>query len=144
MAKGKSAEDKGLPPQAAKAVGAVAAPSTIPADCPADVEELGRSSWTLLHTMSANYPERPSRGEQEQAKTFMQLFSRLYPCSHCAEDFQDWMSQGNPPAVGSRNDFGRWMCNAHNAVNEKLGKGIFDCNKWEERWRTGPPDGSCG
>ena len=32
---------------------------------------------------------------------------------------------------------GRWMCEAHNEVNRKLGKGEFDCSRWEERWRTG-------
>ena len=51
---------------------------------------------------------------------------------------------GNAPRVSSREDFGRWMCEAHNAVNDKLGKERFDCNKWEERWVTGPPDGRCG
>lgn len=124
------------------AVGGAAA--NLPSNCPADVEELGRSSWTMLHTLAANYPERPSVAEQGQAKTFMSLFSNLYPCSHCADDFRDWIGQGNPPAVSSRSDFGGWMCRAHNAVNEKLGKEMFDCEKWEERWRSGPSDGSCG
>jgi len=26
------------------------------------------------------------------------------------------------------------MCEAHNEVNRKLGKGEFDCGRWEERW----------
>jgi mitochondrial FAD-linked sulfhydryl oxidase len=39
--------------------------------------------------------------------------------------------------VGSRAEFGKWMCDAHNEVNRKLGKELFDCNRWEERWRTG-------
>lgn len=98
----------------------------------------------MLHTLTANYPEQPSRTEQDSAKTFMSLFATWYPCGHCAEDFRDWMKQGNEPAVQNRDAFGRWMCAAHNAVNEKLGKDSFDCNKWEERWRTGPPDGRCG
>lgn len=36
--------------------------------------------------------------------------------------------------VESREAFGRWMCEAHNEVNRKLGKREFDCEKWEERW----------
>jgi FAD-linked sulfhydryl oxidase len=60
----------------------------------------------------------------------------------CAEDFQKWM-QKNTPRVSSRNEFGEWMCEAHNAVNEKLGKEQFDCKRWEERWRTGWKDGRC-
>ncbi|SMQ51456.1 unnamed protein product [Zymoseptoria tritici ST99CH_1A5] len=114
-----------------------------PAECPPDVEELGRSTWTLLHTLTANYPERPSFAQQSETKQFIGLFGKLYPCWVCADDFRAWMKDGNEPRLSNRDDFGRWMCEAHNAVNEKLGKSKFDCNKWEERWRTGWKDGRC-
>ncbi|CAK3903960.1 mitochondrial FAD-linked sulfhydryl oxidase ERV1-like [Lecanosticta acicola] len=116
-------------------------PSTT--QCPADVEELGRSTWTFLHTLTANYPERPSFTQQAETRQFLGLFGKLYPCWHCAEDFRTWMSEGNAPRVSNREEFGRWMCEAHNAVNVKLGKKEFDCGRWEERWRTGWKDGRC-
>ena len=113
-------------------------------DCPADVEELGRSSWTLLHTMAASYPERPSIDQQKDAQQFISSFSRLYPCHWCATDFQTWMKEArNAPKVRSRQEFGQWLCEAHNDVNQKLGKPSFDCSRWEERWRTGWKDGRC-
>ncbi|KAK0791167.1 Flavin-linked sulfhydryl oxidase of the mitochondrial IMS [Friedmanniomyces endolithicus] len=105
--------------------------------CPPDVEELGRSSWTLLHAMTANYPERPTGTQQTETKQFINLFGKMYPCWVCADDFRAWMKDGNEPRVSNRAEFGRWACEAHNAVNIKLGKESFDCNKWEERWRTG-------
>jgi FAD-linked sulfhydryl oxidase len=111
-------------------------------DCPPDVEALGRSSWTLLHSITATYPVAPSTSEQSDAKQFMGLFGKLYPCWVCAEDFQEFMVQ-NKVRVESRDAFGRWMCEAHNDVNRKLGKKEFDCGKWEERWRTGWKDGRC-
>ncbi|EMC96012.1 hypothetical protein BAUCODRAFT_71192 [Baudoinia panamericana UAMH 10762] len=114
-----------------------------PQDCPPDVEQLGRSSWTLLHSMAATYPERPTANQQTETKQFLTLFSRMYPCWVCADDFRTWMTQGNEPRVSNRDEFGRWMCEAHNAVNVKLGKESFDCNRWEERWRTGWRDGRC-
>ncbi|KAF2876746.1 ERV/ALR sulfhydryl oxidase domain-containing protein [Massariosphaeria phaeospora] len=123
-----------------------AAPATlpVPTDCPPDVEALGRSSWTLLHSITATYPERPTPQLQSETSTFLHTFSKLYPCWHCASDFQTWMKEaGNAPRVSSRDDFGRWMCQAHNAVNVKLGKSVFDCERWEERWRTGWKDGRC-
>jgi len=115
----------------------------LPQDCPPDVDELGRSSWTLLHTMAASYPERPSLTQQSEVTQFISLFGKLYPCWVCAGDFQQWIKSGNEPRVGSRDEFGRWMCEAHNAVNEKLGKSTFNCNLWQERWRTGWKDGRC-
>ncbi|KAI9869626.1 MAG: hypothetical protein M1830_005276 [Pleopsidium flavum] len=115
-----------------------------PADCPPDVEQLGRSTWTLLHTISASYPPAASQIQQSEMRQFLSLFSKLYPCWVCADDFREWMSvKGNEPRVEGRAGLGRWMCEAHNEVNRKLGKEEFDCGKWEERWRTGWKDGRC-
>ncbi|KAK7943280.1 FAD-linked sulfhydryl oxidase ALR [Apiospora aurea] len=120
------------------------APTEIPSrsDCPPDVEELGRSTWTLLHSIAATYPSAPSPTEQTDLRSFMGAFSRLYPCWSCAEDFQKYMAKQQMP-VGSRDEFGKWLCEAHNAVNRKLGKQAFDCARWEERWRDGWKDGRC-
>ena len=122
---------------------------TPPSDCPPDVEDLGRSSWTLLHALTASYPDRPSPSHQQKTKSFLHLFGQLYPCWVCAEDFQSWMKQPqNDPEVSgalkTQEEFGRWMCAAHNAVNSKLGKKEFDCNLWRERWKDGWKDGRCG
>ncbi|KAL9019912.1 MAG: hypothetical protein Q9185_002854 [Variospora sp. 1 TL-2023] len=130
--------EKSTPPSVATAA---LAP---PPECPPDVEELGRSTWTLLHTISASYPPRASPLQQSEMRQFLGLFGKLYPCWVCAEDFQQWMARkGNEPRVEGRDGFGRWMCEAHNEVNRKLGKREFDCGKWEERWRTGWKDGRC-
>jgi FAD-linked sulfhydryl oxidase len=75
---------------------------------------------------------------------FLSLFSKMYPCWVCAEDFRDWMAQPeNEPKLKGRDDFGMWMCRAHNAVNVKLGKKEFDCNFWRQRWKDGWEDGRC-
>lgn len=115
-----------------------------PADCPPDVEELGRSTWTLLHTLTATYPTSAPAPLQSKTRRFLTLFSELYPCWVCAEDFQSWIAKPeNEPRVRGREEFGMWMCRAHNEVNRKLGKGEFDCARWEERWRDGWRDGRC-
>lgn len=121
------------------------ATTTPPDDCPPDVEVLGHSTWTFLHTLTASYPPAATATQQSEMRQFLSLFSKLYPCWVCAEDFQQWMKrEGNEPRVRGRGELGRWMCEAHNEVNRKLGKGEFDCERWEERWRTGWGDGRCG
>ncbi|KAI5819362.1 ERV/ALR sulfhydryl oxidase domain-containing protein [Pyronema omphalodes] len=121
-----------------------AAPPTAPTEaasrCPPDVEQLGRAGWTLLHTIAASYPSEANPAQQEDMKNFMSIFSRIYPCWSCAEDFRTWMSKPENDVrnvVQGRKTFGKWLCDAHNDVNVKLGKKPFDCLKWEERWRTG-------
>ncbi|KAL7932405.1 ERV/ALR sulfhydryl oxidase domain-containing protein [Trichoderma chlorosporum] len=125
-----------------RAVSTTAVASGPPADCPPDVEQLGRSSWTLLHSIAASYPETPSRTQQSDLLSFVGLFSKLYPCWVCAEDFQGYMAR-QKPQVTSRDEFSQWLCRAHNDVNRKLGKPEFDCSRWDERWRTGWKDGRC-
>ncbi|KAG6060852.1 hypothetical protein E4U13_001273 [Claviceps humidiphila] len=111
-------------------------------DCPPDVETLGRGTWTLLHSIAATYPEMPSKSQQSDMMSFVKLFSKLYPCWVCAKDFQSYLGKESP-RVQSRDEFGKWLCDAHNEVNRKLGKPQFDCSRWDERWRTGWKDGRC-
>ncbi|MCJ1392956.1 hypothetical protein MMC18_005828 [Xylographa bjoerkii] len=113
-------------------------------DCPPDVDTLGNHTWTLLHSISAAYPQQATATQQGEMRQFLGLFAKLYPCWVCAEDFRAWMAKGgNEPRVEGREGLGRWMCEAHNEVNVKLGKEVFDCARWEERWRTGWREGGC-
>ncbi|XP_042858992.1 mitochondrial FAD-linked sulfhydryl oxidase ERV1-like [Penaeus japonicus] len=110
--------------------------------CPADSLSLGRGSWRLLHSMAAYYPEKPSTDQQKDMSTFITIFSKFYPCQPCAEDFREWLKK-NTPDVSSQKGLSRWFCEAHNEVNGKLGKPLFDCNLVNQRWRDGWKDGSC-
>lgn len=57
-------------------------------ECPLDKDELGRSSWALLHTMAAYYPDKPSKTQEKEMSAFLKIFAKYYPCEHCAQDFQ--------------------------------------------------------
>ncbi|KAJ3745357.1 ERV/ALR sulfhydryl oxidase domain-containing protein [Lentinula detonsa] len=112
------------------------------ANCPPDSEELGRATWTFLHTTAAYYPERPTPTQRANMLTLLRSLPLLYPCSHCAEDFGEDIKV-NPPNVSGRAELSRWLCERHNEVNQKLGKETFNCAKTDERWKDGPADGSC-
>ncbi|OBA16232.1 uncharacterized protein OGAPODRAFT_86734 [Ogataea polymorpha] len=75
-------------------------------------------------------------------KTFLRVFGNIYPCWFCAKDFRQYMEK-DKPKVRTQEEFGKWLCDAHNEVNEKLGKKKFDCNLWKERWKDGWKDGRC-
>ncbi|KAI8871612.1 sulfhydryl oxidase, partial [Ramicandelaber brevisporus] len=113
-----------------------------PRVCPPDSFELGRATWTFLHTMASHYPKVADDAKQTSMRRFLRSFSELYPCAPCAEHLRAEMVR-NQPRIGGRAELGTWLCEVHNEVNERLGKATFDCSKIEERWRTGPSDGSC-
>ncbi|CAG8435073.1 9650_t:CDS:2 [Funneliformis mosseae] len=101
--------------------------------------ELGRSSWKLLHTMMGRFPEQPTTDEKEALKSFIYLFSRLYPCGECATEFQSILEK-YPPQVSSRVAASQWACAVHNIVNQRLQKEIFDCGTVAEKYKCGCDD----
>ncbi|KAF4324221.1 hypothetical protein BBO99_00000061 [Phytophthora kernoviae] len=122
-----------------KAKKAAAQPKAVD-DCPLNREELGKSTWGLLHSMGIYYPDKPSPEYQAKARTFVEALALMYPCVHCADDFQKEIAK-SPPRVESRTTFSMWLCEQHNIVNRKIHKPVFDCTmeKLEERWRKGKP-----
>ncbi|KAL1226840.1 FAD-linked sulfhydryl oxidase ALR [Trichinella spiralis] len=66
-------------------------------NCPLDKEELGRSTWGVLHSIAAYLPELLN-----------------------SETQQDMQLAKNPPDVLSRRSFSQWLCRLHNSVNQKL------------------------
>lgn len=110
--------------------------------CPPDSKELGRSSWTFLHTTAAYLPETPSDLQRNQFSNLITAVSHLYPCRNCAEHLQSYM-EANPIPLQSKSSISQWICAFHNEVNVMLGKEPFDCDKIDERWKSGPADGSC-
>jgi len=57
--------------------------------CPLDKDELGRNTWSFLHTMAANYPDTPSVEQRDKMSSFVRLFSEFYPCEPCAASLRD-------------------------------------------------------
>jgi len=110
--------------------------------CPPTRDEIGVSTWSLLHSMAAWYPSQPSSEDKQSMSNFMTALARFYPCTWCATDFQKNI-QLSPPRTETRDDLCLWLCEQHNSVNDKLGKELFDCTmgNLDERWRkSSDPD----
>ncbi|RAL62038.1 hypothetical protein DID88_002525 [Monilinia fructigena] len=68
---------------------------------PPDVALLGRSTWTLLHTLTASYPATPTPTDRTNMQTFMTLFSKLYPCGSAPKISKPtWSKTRYGPKVG--------------------------------------------
>ena len=76
--------DKLQKPHAGSANITTAVATAPPKGCPVDKNELGRNTWSFLHTMAAYYPEEPTAKQQKDMNNFIKLFSRFYPCDWCS------------------------------------------------------------
>lgn len=104
---------------------------------PPDVAVLGRSAWTLIHTMAVRYPEHPSQTDRIKMNAFLDAIAEFYPCALCASHLRSYL-RDHPADVTSRTSLRRWLCDLHNSVNSKLKKPAFDCNRVPERWGGQP------
>ncbi|GLC48234.1 hypothetical protein PLESTB_000073600 [Pleodorina starrii] len=120
------AASDGAPPAAGSTAVAVAAAAAAKA-------EVGRATWTLLHMLAAQFPERPTRQQQRDARALVDCLTRIYPCGDCARHFAE-LVRLDPPVVSSGTAFRRWLCRTHNHVNSRLGKPSFNCDMVEARW----------
>uniref|UniRef100_A0A803NNR2 Sulfhydryl oxidase n=1 Tax=Cannabis sativa TaxID=3483 RepID=A0A803NNR2_CANSA len=110
---------------------------------PVSKEELGRATWTFLHTLAARYPDNPTRQQKKDVKELMAILTRMYPCKDCADHFKKVLSE-NPVQAGSHTEFSMWLCQVHNVVNRSLDKPIFPCERVEARWgKSECPEREC-
>ena len=58
-------------------------------NCPLDKDQLGRCTWSFLHTMAANYPETPNEIQRSKMKCFINTLADFYPCEPCAADLRE-------------------------------------------------------
>lgn len=126
---------------------------SVPQDpCPADVEELGRSTWTFLHSAAAYYPDEPLPEQRDAMLAVLTALPHVYPCSVCAAELKDEYAreQGQAStketAVASGDSLRRWLCGLHNGVNARLDKPLWDCSdakRLRHRWYEPPADRDC-
>lgn len=102
------------------------------------ITEIGNAGWTTIHSFAAYYPDKPNDKQRESAKNLIDSFAELFPCRWCAGDLKDHVSKF-PVRTESRTAFSQWTCEAHNHVNEHLGKPLFDCTRFDELWRRYKP-----
>ncbi|CAD49060.1 FAD-linked sulfhydryl oxidase ERV1 [Plasmodium falciparum NF54] len=93
---------------------------------PPDRDEIGRASWLILHTISANYPDNPSEYDKIKHTKFFYAFSNLYPCHICKLDLLHILKKYHLNCNNKIN-FSTFIYNLHNMINQEIGKDLFPC-----------------
>jgi len=107
---------------------------------PPTKEELGRATWTFLHTMASSFPAADAQEEAHKLTlitSFLNAFVQLYPCADCGAHFKTLLNSTPVPETQTRDKLEIWLCERHNDVNMRLNKSITSCqlDQIRSRWK---------
>ena len=83
----------------------------------------GPSFWFVLHTVSINYPEKPTYVEKRTHHDFYRIIQHILPCEACRRHYQELFAKDPiEPFLSSKKSLVTWVVMIHNQVNARLGK----------------------
>ena len=84
----------------------------------------GPVAWTLLHTISFNYPVNPTLEQKHQYRDFILSLQNVLPCGTCRKNLVTNFKQLplKMADMESRDTFSRYIYNLHELVNRMLKK----------------------
>jgi len=92
----------------------------------------GPSMWHYLHTMSFNYPVKPTAADKRHYRNFILNMLNVLPCRHCRENLTRNL-KAHPLLscyMENREVFSRYVYKLHEIINKMLGKksGLSYCD----------------
>lgn len=86
----------------------------------------GPHLWFSLHTISFNYPLKPTNIEKKNYYDFFMNLQEVIPCSVCKKNYKRHLNE-HPikQSLNTRKDLVYWLIDMHNMVNGEIGKKIL-------------------
>ena len=84
----------------------------------------GPSLWHYLHTMSFNYPVKPTKQDKKNYKQFVYNLRKVLPCKYCRMNLCKNLKALplKDKDLKNRYNFSKWMYKLHELINKMLGK----------------------
>lgn len=92
----------------------------------------GPALWHSLHTMSFNYPVKPTQNDKKHYRNFMLNLVHVLPCKYCRDNLKKNFKVFplTMECMKNRNSFSRYVYRLHERINKNLGKdsGLTYCD----------------
>ncbi len=84
----------------------------------------GPPLWHSLHTISFNYPVKPTKEEKENYYNYFKSLENVLPCRYCRENYKSNLKtmKFNKSHFKNRDTLSKFVYNLHENVNTNLGK----------------------
>ena len=91
----------------------------------------GPPKWQSLHKMTFEYPDNPTKNEQNEIKKILIGLQNTLPCSTCRYNYKIHLKKRplTQKILSSKNTLSRWLVDIHNDVNKLLKKPIMTYEK---------------
>jgi dsDNA-binding SOS-regulon protein len=84
----------------------------------------GPALWHSLHTISFNFPIKPTKEEKKHYFTFFKNLKYVLPCKMCQNNLSKYLNK-HPLTLkdfNNRESLSKWVYNLHESVNTLLNK----------------------
>jgi len=81
----------------------------------------GPELWFVLHTITLNYPVKPTEEDKRNIENFFLSLKPILPCMYCRKNYDRHLKE-NPIKLNNRKDLVYWLIDIHNEVNAQEGK----------------------
>lgn len=84
----------------------------------------GPPMWHILHTVSFNYPIKPTKEQAIYYYNFYNNLVNILPCRYCRDNLCDNLKKHplNKSVLKNRDSLSRWVYELHEKINKMLGK----------------------
>lgn len=84
----------------------------------------GPPMWHTLHTISFNYPIKPTKDQKEHYYQYFKTLEHILPCRYCRENYKENLKKlkFGKKYFKDRDALSRFVYTLHEMVNKNLGK----------------------
>ena len=92
----------------------------------------GPGLWHYMHTMSFNYPMKPTNSDKKYYRDFIINLQHVLPCKHCRDNLKNNLISHplKDEHMKDRTSYSKYVYTLHEVVNKMLGKisGLSYCD----------------
>lgn len=102
----------------------------------------GPPAWHFLHTVTFNYPEKPSYKDKSNYYDFFHNLQFILPCDICQANYRRHLKEYPiSPYLDSKKTLVEWLIHIHNLVNKENNKPLMSpgnvIRKYKEQYLSG-------
>jgi hypothetical protein len=92
----------------------------------------GKHLWSYMHFMSSNYPNQPSKQQQQEMMTWLKCLSSTIPCPECSVHYRQYIDNewhNLSDICSCKSKLFKFLVDLHNKVNKRLKKPEMNLNE---------------